>query len=149
MFWDIDYYNVVIELFETPSSSKWLQLTSVTWNASFISIPWQSADEHKSRIQHLIGILKDFHPPKLREVTVKLAHYDNCGHVAGVLHPNAKLCAELEKILITFPTPTILFPSEVVLSDHRYHFWMGVLRRFFPILVERRALILNAKICAY
>ena len=153
MFWAIAYYNVVNELLKTPSSSKWLQLTSVTWKMNF---EYQSPrpDEYESEIQRLIGILKHFRSdaPNLRKVALDCVYLHIEDLVDKALSPTAKLCAELEKILIMFPTPTISFSSEsrqAVLGDHRYHFWMGILRRFFPILAERRALKLDAELCAY
>ena len=158
LFWAIDYYNVVNKLFKTPSSSKWLQLTSVTWKIDFEYEPSGSDDsEYGPNIQHLISILKHFHSdaPKLREIALHCFDLSINDLVTDVLSPNTKLCAELEKILIVFPTPTISFSSNdrngIVFGDHRYHFWMGLLRSFFPILAERGALKLDsdAELCAY
>ena len=100
-------------------------------------------DECESDIQHIIDVLKCFHSdaPKLREVALHCFHMTIGDIVPQILSLTTKLCAELEKILITFPTPTISFSSETrqaVLGDHRYHFWMGLLGSFFPILAERQ-----------
>ena len=106
-----------------------------------------------TRMRCLIDILEHFHSdaPKLREVALHYFCSDIDDLVAQVSSPTAKLHAELEKTLIMFPTPTISFSlfKPGSLSDRRYHFWTGVLRRFFPGLAERRALKLNVELCAY
>ena len=134
------------ELFKTPSSSKWLQLTSATWEIVFFA---EQPDKYKTEIQRLIGILEHFHldAPNLREVALDCLHSNIKELFLEALSPAAELCAGLEKTLIMFPTPTISF--SVIKGSHRYHFWTGVLRRFFPGLAERRALKFNAKLCAY
>ena len=104
------------------------------------------------KIRRLIGILKHFHSdaPNLREIALNCFYFTIDNLLARVLSPTAKLCAELDKTLIMFPIPTISFSNKhILLSNRRDHLWMGVLRSFFPMLAERRALKLDAGLCAY
>ncbi len=109
-------------------------------------------DNHPSRktIQELTHVLQNFHPPKLREVTVIFPQKNNTSSMwfhDELLPSLSEHCAELEKTLITFPEPTIVIDCWKPLNYGHHRLWMPILESIFPVLVKCCALKLNAKDC--
>ncbi len=108
-------------------------------------------DDHPSRkaIQHLTSILQNFHPPKLREVTVIFCTNETSSKwFLDELRPSLlEHCAELEKTLITFSEPTIVIDCQRPLNYRQHHLLMPVLESIFPVLAKCCALELDAEDC--
>ena len=157
----------IVEDLLLESPSVWIHLHSFKWQAPLLVFQDKSELQQafNSSIQRIIRVLKNFHPPNLREVTVDFNFSSFRKLIVKLLHSifiNTKLCATLDKILITFPQPTISFslwpawrfavplPSHHASTNlsHRHRLWISLFGRFFRALQQRQALsIVEADFC--
>lgn len=105
------------------SPSDWSQLTSITLKENLDSY----VIEELKDIHQIVMHLENFRPPKLREVTVALKVLQPFGTLLMESLPESlEQCAGLEKILITFPKPTLSFSFRPHVNGHRRNLWMPI-----------------------
>ncbi|EJF60484.1 hypothetical protein DICSQDRAFT_181359 [Dichomitus squalens LYAD-421 SS1] len=114
---------------------KWPELLTVTVTAS------SPSDRYEDFFAALIKISREFHPPKLHEVTVKvLSTVGDLLSWIGSDEGNLHLCSKIDQMLHSYRHPQLLLFGHRRTRSGRKDLWFEEFAKYFPKLTERGSL---------